>query len=230
MYYITPSANYKYYTENDTVGVWAPTAYVVFVDDDGDVISDPFPNIVSINWDSNDSAFCNTGSFKILNNSQNDWEDHNWFTPHRADSVKAENNWKNLLVPNRKIRIYAGYNDEFAPVFTGLICSTEITMENGNCYMTVLCRDMNKLLMDQTCNSTTISTNILSHEYILPIQTDIVSEFLDINDTDPYMDEIIIDICRRAGANANQVINTMSPIKLSDTNLILSGRDRKSVV
>jgi hypothetical protein len=175
------------------------------------------PNVTNVNVTTHESNFCQTCTFTVCNVNPSDLTDYGYFTPHRNDSThgKPQNDWYQLLVPNARIRVYMGYGDEQSMCFYGFIDTITVTIEANNCVLNVNCRDVAKLLTDQTCNC--MDDSVLTWAITYPVSETVTEHYLHHEDTDPNLEDIVKDICIRAGFIEADVECDATGIKLSDT-------------
>jgi tripeptide aminopeptidase len=113
------------------------------------------PNVTGFDISTDVSQFSNNCTITLLNVNPDNINDYGYFTPHRNDSThnKPSNAWYKKLVPNARIKVYAGYHaNDMVPVFYGLVDEVRAVSSSSNPTLTLVCRDMGKKLMDQNVN------------------------------------------------------------------------------
>jgi hypothetical protein len=200
------------------------TCKVVWVEDIPGIgtFEHTIPNVKNVTWNSSEANFSNTASFTMCNVNPDNLKDFGYYTPHRNDSThnKPSNDWLGVLVINKKIKIYAGWNDELYCQFTGLINSVTPDIFSDGSEMVIDCNDMGKILMEQSVYCVdTANDPQLTWSIIYPIDTSVVitGYHLTSADTDPYLEDIVRDICMRAGFSDSDIITDSTGIRLSDT-------------
>ena len=180
------------------------------------------PNLTNVNVTRTEALFSNTATFTINNVNPSDLTDYGYYNPHRSDPIpahlKPQNEWYLRIVPNVRIKIYMGLGSDLCSVFYGLVDSIEINTEKESCKMQVTCRDMGKRFLDDCVHcidSSEDPTLVWSIAY--PIDATVTPYFLTSTDTDPKLEDIVTDICSRAGFGPFEIITDDTGLKLSDT-------------
>jgi len=202
------------------VGEDAPSCKVVWVETIlGVDYEHVIPQIMDVQISKQDSAFSQTCSFTLANVNPSDPTDFGYFNPHRSDSThnKPSNSWYGVIVPNKKIRVYMGYGSTLVTVFTGLIDTIEMSVKPDEAVMSVKCKDMGKLLLDNTASQVVSSVKSYLLEY--PISVGVTTFHLLSTDTDPNLEDIVVDVCMRAGISYGDIVVEATGVKLSDTEL-----------
>ncbi len=175
------------------------------------------PQIRDVNVFTDESNFSNSCNFNIANVNPDNFKDYGYFNHHRNDPGRGKptNFWSGLIVPNARIRVYMGYGTELVRTFDGFIDTITMRVEPSDSILEVNCRDKAKLLMDQACNST--DDGVKQWYIMYPLDEYITPVYLDHTNQDPYLEEVVIDICRRAGFSIYDIEVEETGIRLSDT-------------
>lgn len=174
------------------------------------------PQVESINITKEETA-AQSCDFTIVNVNPSDPTDYGYFNAHRNDTThgKPQNSWYKVLVPNTRIRVYASYgNSDFITQFYGFIDTIDIDIQPDGAKLTIKCRDVSKILLDRYCNST--DTGVKSYYIAYPIGASVTPVYLDDGDTDPTLEDIVKDICMRAGFIEADIVTETSGFTLAD--------------
>lgn len=171
-------------------------------------------NVSSLSVTREQGIIAQSFSISLINVNHSNWTDTGYFNQVRNDEAhgKPQNSYYNLIQPGKEVVITVGYGANTNTIFTGII-DTVTTKIGRDCIIEITGRDIGKYLIDSTilCEDTTSGSEIL-YEITYPIDIGITEVYLTDTDLNPYLYEIFIDACMRAGINETDISVGTSPV------------------
>jgi len=165
-------------------------------------------NIDGFSIDKDDESLCSSCSATIQNVNPVDPFDTGYYNQQRNDGThgKHDNAWRGIIKPGIAMVVYAGYTaDTMQVIFTGTIDTVSIILSGEESILEIIGRDCGRLLVDGTITSYDESTSELLFDVTYPIDATITDVYLTSTDTNPYLYDIFIDLCRRAGIALSKI-------------------------
>jgi hypothetical protein len=154
--------------------------------------------IMNFNLARDFGAIAQQCTLTLANTNPSDIADTGYYNYQRdnANNVKATNNFEGKIKNGIEIKIKAGYGNTSVYVFTGIINTVKIQLEN-NSVMDITAKGKSACLIQNTIKH--VDTGITYRWMDYPILGTVETYYLDSTDTNPYLYEIWKDICMRAG-------------------------------
>lgn len=182
-------------------------------------------NVKSLSITREQGVIAQSFSMSLINVNHSDWIDTGYYNQVRNDEDhgKPMNSYYGLIQSGKEVVITVGYGANTNTIFTGII-DTAKTQIGDNSIIDITGRDIGKYLIDSTiwCEDTTSGSEIL-YEITYPIDIGITEVYLTAADTNPYLYEIFIDACMRAGISETDISvgsspTTDFPLRIDDLN------------
>ena len=162
------------------------------------------PNVMSVSITREDNSIAQGCSITLSNINPSDPIDNGYYNSQRDDTTngKPSNSYNGLIKPGASISVLGGYGANVVSIFTGVIDTVKIKVMDGS--IEIFCRDVGYRLVDNTIFSEN-SNQTEQYQYITyPIEAGIFTTGYNLGsgDTNPYLYDIFIDVCMRAGFNS----------------------------
>lgn len=188
---------------NEFIGTKIPLVQVVISDG---VTEYEITKVSSFNMSREFGAIAQSVTIQIPNVDPDDPLDTGYYNAQRNMTAhgKAATAYKDLIRPGRDLYIKAGYGDDniadTVKIITANIDTVKVKISGeGESVLEILARCTGKYLVDGTIQQYNTSTGIINYYITYPIAANIQTHYLGAGDLDPYLYQIWVDACMRAG-------------------------------